>query len=159
MTMWYFQNEVFDPKPEQLDPKKDIGFVYLITNLVDGRKYIGKKLFFSSKTKQIKGKKKKTKVESDWRKYYGSNAAIQEDVQKLGESNFRREILYLCRSKSECSYWETKEIFVRDALLKSNDFYNEWVMCKIRSAHLGSLKNKSSQPGLQSSLRPDNHES
>ena len=73
--MWYFENEVFDPKPEELDPKVNIGFVYLITNLVNGKKYIGKKLFFSSKSKQVNGKKKKTKVESDWRKYYGSNAA------------------------------------------------------------------------------------
>ena len=83
--MWYHRNEVFDPAEGKLDPKVDVGFVYVITNLVNGKKYIGKKRFFSSRTKQVKGKKKKTKVESDGRSYYGSNAAIQEDVKNLGE--------------------------------------------------------------------------
>jgi hypothetical protein len=137
--MWYFNNEVFDPKPEQLDPKVNIGFVYCITNLVNGRKYIGKKLFFSSKSKQVNGKKKKTKIESDWRKYYGSNAAIQQDVKDLGASNFRREILYFCKSKSECSYWEAYEQFTRKAILDKN-YYNDWLTCKITRKHLGSLQ-------------------
>jgi len=70
--MWYYRNEVFDPSDGQLDPKKDIGFVYLITNLVSGRMYVGKKLFFSSKSKQVKGKKKKLKVESDSARCQGS---------------------------------------------------------------------------------------
>ena len=137
--MWYFNNEVFDPKPEQLDPKKEIGFVYLITNLVDGRKYIGKKLFFSSKTKQIKGKKKKTKVESDWRSYYGSNDEIKQDVIQLGKDNFRREILYFCRSKSECSYWEAYEQFTRKAILDKT-YYNQWLTVKVTRKHLGALQ-------------------
>lgn len=137
--MWYFNNELFDPKPEQLDPKVNIGFVYLITNLVNGRKYIGKKLFFSSKSKQVNGKKKKTKIESDWRKYYGSNAAIQQDVKDLGPTNFRREILYFCKSKSECSYWEAYEQFTRKAILDKN-YYNDWLTCKITRKHLGALQ-------------------
>lgn len=137
--MWYYQNALFDPKEGELDPKKDIGFVYCITNLVNGRKYIGKKLFFSSKSKQIKGKKKKFKIESDWRKYYGSNAAIQQDVKDLGADSFRREILYLCISKSECSYWEAYEQFTRKAILDRN-YYNDWLTCKITRKHLAKLQ-------------------
>lgn len=137
--MWYYRNEVFDPTEGQLDPKKDIGFVYLITNLVNGRMYVGKKLFFSSKSKQVNGKKKKLKIESDWRKYYGSNAAIQQDVKDLGTANFRREILYLCRSKSECSYWEAYEQFTRKAILDKK-YYNDWLTCKITRKHLGALQ-------------------
>ena len=137
--MWYYRNEVFDPKIGELDPKKDIGFVYIIHNLVNGRMYVGKKLFFSSKSKQVKGKKKKFKVESDWRKYYGSNAAIQQDVQDLGITSFRREILHLCISKSECSYWEAHEQFSRNAIL-SKSYYNDWIQVKITRKHLKRLQ-------------------
>jgi hypothetical protein len=137
--MWYYQHAPFDPKPEELDPKKNIGFVYLITNLVNGRLYIGKKLFFSSKSKQVKGKKKKFKVESDWRSYYGSNGAIQQDVKDLGPDNFKREILYLCSSKSECSYWEAYEQFTRKAILDQK-YYNDWLTCKITRKHLKNLQ-------------------
>ena len=137
--MWYFENEVFDPKPEELDPKVNIGFVYLITNLVNGKKYIGKKLFFSSKSKRVNGKKKKTKVESDWRKYYGSNAAIQQDVKDLGTANFRREILYMCKSKSECNYLEAYEQFTRQAILDKT-YYNDWLTVKVTRKHLGLLQ-------------------
>ena len=137
--MWYFENEVFDPKPEELDPKVNIGFVYLITNLVNGKKYIGKKLFFSSKSKRVNGKKKKTKVESDWRKYYGSNAAIQQDVKDLGATNFRREILYMCKSKSECNYLEAYEQFTRKAILDKT-YYNDWLTVKVTRKHLGLLQ-------------------
>jgi len=137
--MWYYRGELFDPKPEELDPKKTIGFVYLITNLVNGRLYVGKKLFFSSKSKQVKGKKKKFKAESDWRSYYGSNAAIQEDVKDLGPGSFKREILYLCSSKSECSYWEAYEQFTRKAILDQK-YYNDWLTCKITRKHLKNLQ-------------------
>ena len=137
--MWYYQHAPFDPKPEELDPKKTIGFVYLITNLVNGRMYVGKKLFFSSKSKQVKGKKKKFKAESDWRSYYGSNGAIQQDVKDLGPDNFKREILYLCSSKSECSYWEAYEQFTRKAILDQK-YYNDWLTCKITRKHLKNLQ-------------------
>ena len=111
------------------------GFIYEITNLLDGRKYVGKKLFTRAGTKQIKGKKKKVRLSSGWANYWSSSKELQEDVKKLGEENFSRKILYLCKTRSECSYRETKEIFIRDALL-TTEYYNSWVSCKIHKAHV-----------------------
>lgn len=142
--MWYHRDEVFDPKEGELEPKTNIGFVYIITNLVNGRKYVGKKRFFFSKTKQVKGKKKKIKAESDWRTYYGSNGALLQDVKDLGEFSFRREILYLCNSLSECSYLEAHEQFTRQAIL-SPVYYNDWIQVKITRKHLKKLQLKDVQ--------------
>jgi len=114
---------------------KSFGFVYCITNLSNGRKYIGKKFFTKSGRKQTKGKIKKVRVTSDWLDYYGSNKELQEDVVKNGADTFHREILYLCATRSECSYRETLEIFSRGALL-TEDYYNSWVTCKIHKAHV-----------------------
>ena len=111
------------------------GFVYLITNNTNSRKYVGKKFFTRAGTKQIKGKKKKVRLSSGWSNYWSSSKELQEDVKKLGEENFTRRILYLCKSRSECSYRETKEIFIRDALL-TTDYYNSWCSCKIHKAHV-----------------------
>jgi hypothetical protein len=111
------------------------GFVYLITNLKTGKKYIGKKFFYSSKTKTVKGKKKRIKVSSDWQTYYGSNTELQKDVIMLGTENFKREILFLCKTKGECGYLEAKEQFVRQ-VLESNEYYNTWIMVRVRKNHL-----------------------
>ena len=115
------------------------GFVYLITNDVDGKKYVGKKLFWSSKTKTVKKKKKRFKVESDWAVYFGSNKELQEDVEKLGAENFTRQILRLCRSKGECSYYEAKLQFEKD-VLTSDEYYNSWIMVKVHKNHLLTKK-------------------
>lgn len=111
------------------------GMVYLITNIRTGRKYVGKKFFTKAARRQVKGKSKKVRIASDWEKYFGSNKVIQEEVKTLGEDIFKREILHLCKSRSECAYWETWEIFTRDAL-RTDDYYNDWVSCRIRKAHL-----------------------
>ena len=115
------------------------GFVYQITNLTNGRKYIGKKFFYSAKTKQVKGKKKRIKVSSDWQTYYGSSAELSKDVLSLGHDKFKREILHLCLSKGDCGYLEAKEQFVRGAL-ESNDYYNTWIMVRVRKSHLKGIK-------------------
>lgn len=107
-----------------------VGFVYSITNLKTGRGYIGKKLLKFSRTKQVKGKKKKIKVDSDWKTYYSSSEALKKDVEELGPENFKREILRLCSSKSECSYWELKYQMERDVLLSDN-YYNSWISARI----------------------------
>ena len=112
-----------------------IGFVYMITNTANNKKSIGKKLFKSTRTKLIKGKRKKVKLDSDWQTYYGSNAILKEEVKTLGGHLFNREILKLCKSKGEASYYEAKYQFDNDVLL-SDDWYNTWIMCKIRSNHL-----------------------
>jgi hypothetical protein len=111
------------------------GFVYTITNNISGKKYIGKKFFWHKKSRIVKGKKKKFLAESDWKDYFGSSEALLEDVKSLGESNFTREIIYLCKSKSECSYKETYEIFNRNALL-SEDYYNSWVSVRINKKNV-----------------------
>jgi hypothetical protein len=117
---------------------ENYGFVYLITNLVTNRKYIGKKLFYFSKTKQVKGKKKKYKAPSDWQTYYGSNEELKKDVETHGAENFKRQITHLCESKGECSYLEAKEQFISDALI-SDDYYNTWIMVRVRKSHIQKL--------------------
>jgi len=112
-----------------------IGFVYRITNITNSRMYIGKKNFYFSKTKQVKGKKKRFKVESDWLDYYGSNKELAADVEKYGKENFKREILMLCMSKGDFAYYEAKLQFDFN-VLESPDYYNSWIMCRIHKKHL-----------------------
>ena len=130
---WYYDGVPFE------DDGTHLGFVYLIENLITGRKYIGRKYFTQAGTKQVNGKRKKIRKPSDWKTYYGSNETLKEDVSILGEDKFVRTILHLCKTKSECAYLETKEIFARDALI-SPTYYNDWVQCKIRRAHLANLQ-------------------
>lgn len=111
------------------------GFVYCITNQETGKKYIGRKYFTKAKRYQVKNKKKTKRVSSDWEEYYGSNKQLLEDVEKLGRDKFKREILHLSKKRAETNYLETKEIISRDCLLKE-DYYNNWVSCKITRNHL-----------------------
>jgi len=111
------------------------GFVYRITNLTNGRQYIGKKFFYSAKTKQVKGKKKKYKASSNWQTYYGSSDNLTKDVLQLGHENFNREILHLCLTKGECGYLEAKEQF-RNNVLETDNYYNSWIMVRVRKDHI-----------------------
>ena len=123
---------------------EDYGFVYIITNLTNNRKYIGKKFFYSLRTKMIKGKKKRMKLPSDWQTYYGSNDAIKKDIIDLGKENFKREILHLCKSKGECGYLEAKEQFAR-SVMESDSYYNVWIMCRVRRSHIKDYNARISQ--------------
>jgi hypothetical protein len=125
-------------------PEDCAGFVYCITNTVSGRKYIGKKLAQFKKTsyrtvKLKNGKKKRkkirSKVDSDWREYYGSNNELNADVAKIGTENFTREILYYCKSKAECSYIEAREQFNRK-VLESKDYYNGHIQVRVHGSHI-----------------------
>jgi hypothetical protein len=133
---WFFLNTKDEFTEEHIG--EAFGFVYMITHLKTGRKYIGKKFFTKSKTKQVKGKKKRSRVSSDWMTYWGSNKKLQEEVKENGVDQYVREILHLCKTRSECSYWETWEIFSRHALMHES-YYNEWVSCRIRKDHLVKL--------------------
>jgi len=118
---WTYQGEPVDNIPEEYE-----GFVYLITNLTNGRMYIGKKLAKFKTTKPpLKGKKNKRRghKESDWKDYWGSSDRLQADVAALGEDKFTREILYYCKSRAEMSYIEAREQFDR-RVLESDDYYN-----------------------------------
>jgi hypothetical protein len=121
-----------------------IGFVYVITNSVTNRKYIGKKLAKFSKTtyKTVKlknGTKKKkkirSKIDSDWQDYYGSNIELNKDVEILGKDKFLREILYYCTSKAQCSYIEAREQFT-NKVLESADWYNGHIQVRVHGSHI-----------------------
>ena len=136
---WLYESQTVDQLPDEC-----VGFVYLITNTLTGRKYIGKKLAKFSKTtyKTVKlknGSKKKkkirTKVDSDWRDYYGSSPELTKDVESQGKDNFTREILYYCKSKSECSYIEAREQFSR-RVLESKDYYNGHIQVRVHGSHI-----------------------
>jgi hypothetical protein len=131
--MWLYDDKPFE------DIADYVGFVYVIENLTNGRKYLGKKNFYFSKTKTIKGKKKRFKVESDWKDYYGSNKELLSDVDILGKENFKRKILRLCKSKGEFGYWEAKLQFENN-VLESNNWYNSWIMVRVHKKHLTFLK-------------------
>ena len=135
--MWYYNGKEINSLEEF--PEDVIGFVYDIKNLVNGRRYIGKKILKTSKTKIVSGKKKRTKVESDWKNYYGSNEELKDDVKKFGKENFKRNIVRFCISKGEMSYIEAKLQFENN-VLESNFFYNTWIMCRIHKKHLTFLK-------------------
>lgn len=140
--VWLFEQSQITELPEDC-----VGFVYLITNNLTGRKYIGKKLAKFSKTtykvvKQKNGIKKRkkirSKIESDWQLYYGSNDQLNEDIKQLGNDKFTREILYYCRSKAECSYIEAREQF-KHKVLESDDYYNGQISVRVHGSH---IKNK-----------------
>jgi hypothetical protein len=117
-------------------------FVYLITNLVDGRKYIGKKKMYSLTTKSpLKGYKRKRKIikESDWKNYYGSSEELKADVELLGKDSFKREIIHWCRSTSEASYLEAREQFIHNAIIDPA-YYNSWISVRVTSTHLKLMK-------------------
>jgi hypothetical protein len=130
---WTYQSKEV---PQEI-MEENVGFVYLITNLESNRKYIGQKLFRFTRRKIVKGKKNRKKVvkESDWRDYFGSSQALQNDVEKLGSGRFSREILRLCKSKGEMNYWETKLQFDNEVLL-SEDWYNNFIGCRINGNKL-----------------------
>lgn len=129
---WYYNNEVFTE--EMIGD--NYGFVYLITNLSNNKKYIGKKFFYSMRSKTVNGKKKRSKVFSDWKSYYGSNQILKDEVSKNGKETFKREIIHLCLSKGECNYMEAKEQFVKDVLRKPDEYYNHWIMVRVQRSHL-----------------------
>jgi hypothetical protein len=134
--MWYYNDE-----PYEIALGEYQGFVYCITELTSNKMYIGKKGFWSKKTlPPLKGKTRKRKsiVESDWMKYYGSSEVVKQLLLEHGADNFRRDILYLCKSKAEMGYLEAKEQFDRNVLLDDR-YYNGIINCKVHRNHIKGL--------------------
>ena len=125
---WHFEGEPL----VELPGKPVIGFVYCITNITNGMRYIGKRNFYSTRT--IKGKK--TTTESDWRDYWGSNPRLHADVAKLGTLHFYRTIITLCTSKSQMSYQEA-QIQFKLGVLTGDNFYNDCIIVKINRRQIG----------------------
>ena len=118
---WTYQGKEITEIPDGYE-----GFVYLITNLTNNQKYIGKKLAKFKTTKPpLKGKKNKRRgyKESDWQTYWGSSDRLNADIAALGEDKFTREILYLCKGRGEMSYIEAREQFDR-RVLETDEYYN-----------------------------------
>ena len=139
---WTHNNIIVEELPEDC-----VGFVYLITNKANQRKYIGKKLAKFAKTTYktitqkngVKKKKKiRSKIDSDWIEYYGSSIELNKDVETLGKDNFTREIIFYCKSKAECSYVEAREQFGRK-VLESDEYYNGQISVRVHGSH---IKNK-----------------
>ena len=134
--MWIYEDKEYDETPEEYQ-----GFVYLITEVDTGKKYIGKKNFWRPKVLPKNSKRNRrvrTRVESDWRDYYGSNKEVQLLVEEKGKDDYNRQILHLCKTKGEMSYYEAKLQFDNDVLL-GNEYYNEFIGCKIHSKHIKGL--------------------
>ena len=134
---WIYKNEPVEQLPEDC-----VGFVYIITNTISGRMYVGKKLarFKTTRYKmhtQKNGKKVRKKIRgavaSDWQEYYGSSDQLNRDVESIGRDQFRREILYYCRSKAECNYIEAREQFARK-VLESDQYYNGHIRVRVHGS-------------------------
>lgn len=137
---WIYLGEAI----EEIDPKY-LGFVYIITELSSGKKYIGKKKCWfrktSQKTVKLKNGNKKVKkikslVPSDWKTYYGSSDSLLEAIELNGKENYHREIIKLCETESELSYHEAKLQFETDCLRKPDEYFNSWIMIRVRRSNL-----------------------
>jgi len=134
-SMWTFNEEEYNKTPEDYQ-----GFVYQITELDSNKKYIGKKNFWKPKTLPITKSRKRrvrTRTESDWREYYGSSDEVRRLVESRGQDKFKREIIKLCKTKGDMSYYEAKIQFENDVLFRK-DYYNNFIGCKIHAKHLTS---------------------
>ena len=134
---WIYKNQIVEQLPEDC-----VGFVYIITNTISGRMYVGKKLARFKTTRyrrhtQKNGKKVRKKIRgavaSDWQEYYGSSDQLNRDVESIGRDQFQREILYYCRSKAECNYIEAREQFARK-VLESDQYYNGHIRVRVHGS-------------------------
>jgi len=139
---WFLNGNRFNPDEDKL--KDWVGFVYVITDLKNEKKYVGKKTFWSrTKLPPLKGKtRKRIKIKpSNWMDYYGSSEVVTKMLNEQGEKNFHREIIHLCTSKGEMSYMEAKEQFDRNVLL-DDSYYNGIINCRINQTHVLKVKER-----------------
>ena len=134
MSIDYENPWLYLERPFTSDDVRDYyGFVYNITNLTNGRQYIGRKYFWSHR--KPPGKKRRVKKESDWKKYYGSCPELKEDIERLGRQNFSRTILSLHKTPGKTNYEETRQLFTNNVLTESLDngvprYYNSNILSR-----------------------------
>jgi hypothetical protein len=123
MSHWLYKGESIDEAPINM-----FGFVYLITNLVSEKKYIGRKYFDSIRRIKVKGKKlrKVIRKDSGWRDYTGSSKSLNKDIEDLGKKNFKFEILIMCETKGQVNYIE-ENIHHRYHVSVKKEFYNDCI--------------------------------
>ena len=118
---------IFNGSPFVSEDINDLyGFVYRITNLQSGKQYIGRKYFWSFR--KPRGKSRRVKSESDWKKYYGSSDELNAERREIGNAAFKREILSVHRTKGRVNYEETRQLFVNNVLSEQNDYYNSNIL-------------------------------
>lgn len=145
MTWLYNETPV-----DHIDTQKFVAFVYKITNLINGKFYIGYKQTIFAKTRQVKGKKKRIKVESDWCDYWSSSEELKADVERLGVENFKREILHFCLSKSMASYLELREQVDQRVIENPETNYNRMINARVSYNHIkGVLKDIHELPSIK----------
>lgn len=115
---WRFNGHDFDPS----EVGKSEGFVYCITNLKTGQKYVGRKYFWS--IQKTKGKIRRQRKPSDWQTYFSSSAVLQEQVSTFGVQAFRRDILSLHATRGDTNYTEVKTQFILN-VLERDDYIND----------------------------------
>ena len=124
-------------------PLNTYGFIYVVTHIPSGKKYIGKKnLYFNNKKKLTKkeialqsgpGRKPTTKVvskESDWKTYCGSAKSILEILKEGKHDEFKREILEFVFNKKLLTYYECKYLFKYEVLEKPDEWINDNILAK-----------------------------
>ena len=130
--MWLYDGKELTDE----DIKGYYGFIYEIECLYNSKLYLGRKYFTKAGTKQVKGKKRKTRKESDWKDYYGSSPRLLEDIEKLGKDKFVRRIVRLCKTRGETNYWEAKLQFANE-VLESDKYYNDNILVKFTRRNIG----------------------
>ena len=119
---WYYKDTAFTSN----DIGDFFGFVYCITNLQSGKQYIGRKYFYQFR--KPRGKSRKVKSESDWKKYYGSSDELTADRKSIGNECFKREIISLHTTKGWVNYEETRQLFLNNVLSENENYYNSNIL-------------------------------
>lgn len=127
LSGWLYKGNQF---PINNVPDTAVGFIYVITQISTGKKYIGRKMVFKTVTKTVKGKKKRSKAHSDWPGYWSSSPYLQQLVKEIGQQDFKREILIFCSSKGSMSYLEEMSLYLTGAL-EGDEFINGNIRSKI----------------------------
>tara|TARA_B100000886_G_scaffold305519_1_gene237297 strand:+ start:391 stop:825 length:435 start_codon:yes stop_codon:yes gene_type:complete len=124
---WIYKGNIFHSD----DIGDHYGFVYCITNTINGKSYIGRKYFVQKR--KPRGGKRRVTSESNWKRYFGSSDELKQDIRTMGEENFRREILSLHTTLGRVNYEETKQLFLHNVLAEKLDngspaYYNSNIL-------------------------------